>query len=424
MRVTVYILNHNQWQYLDSAIESVFSQTYKNVEIILVDNGSTDVEAQLSRFAAQYAFDRILSRKDTNLKRAANEVLAICEGEYILRLDADDFLHESAIQVMVEKARSQAADYVSTDYFFVNDRGETTSQFYKNSVIDFAKRPDIPMHGACCLIRSDFLRDSGGYNVEILMQDGYDIWLALSGTGKGEHINLPLFSYRRHGKNLSNDSDKLIEARRSLLASHCPAIPAFTLNYFTRAPLSTIVEGIEPLLAFASRSAARPSEVVIFCGGERNAISSIDFPSGTATVVERADPEALEKNAVAQCLMDHHRRSGSEVAYAACIYEMAQYNDAVVSGALRSALTFNADIVHSVRRETMNLFFHDGLGLRPLAENATFTNERSIIFKRYPVCDVYSTEFFSVFGRNPKIGHFLLKSSETTAEVNHGWNVA
>lgn len=423
MRVTVYILNHNQWQYLDRAIESVFSQTYRNIEIILVDNGSTDAEIHLPRFAAQYAFDRTLSRKDTNLKRAANEVLAISGGEYILRLDADDFIHESAIQVMVEKARSQLADYVSTDYFFVNDRGETTGQFYKNSAIDFAKRPDIPMHGACCLIRSDFLRDSGGYNVDILMQDGYDIWLALSGTGKGEHINLPLFSYRRHAKNLSNDSDKLIEARRSLLASHCPAIPAFTLNYFTRAPLSTFASRIEPLLAFASRSAARPSSVVVFCGGEQNAVSSIDFPSGTATIVERADPEALEKNAVAQCLMDHHRKSHGTAAYAACIYEIP-YNDAVVSGALRSALTFKTDIVHAVRRETMNLFFHDGLGLRPLAENATFTNERSIIFKRYPVCDVYNTEFFSAFGRSPKIGHFLLKSSETTAEANHGWNVA
>lgn len=423
MKVTVYILNHDQWQYLATAIQSVFNQTYANIEIILVDNNSAEADANLSRFAESYPFDRILARKDGNLKRAANEVLSVCKGDYVLRLDADDYLHESAIQLMVEKAAGRAADFVSTDYFFVDDRGETIGQFYKNTAIDFAKRPDIPMHGACCLIRSEFLRGQGGYNVDVLMQDGYDIWLALSGAGKGEHINLPLFSYRRHSKNLSNDSDRLIEARRALLASYCPALPEFTLNYFTRDPLGSITARLETLLSRAGQGLARPSSVVAFCGGERNAVSSLKFPTGEVFVVERANPEALEKNAIGQCLKDYHLRTPISARYAVCVYQ-PEFSDAVVAGALRSALTFQSHVVHSVRRETMNLYFHDGFGLRPLTENSGFTNERSIIFKRFPVCDVYEVAFLSQFAGSPKIGHFLLKSGETSTENNHEWTVA
>jgi len=425
MRVTVYILHHNQWKYLDQAVQSVFDQTYDNIEIILVDNNSKDADVFLPDFVGRFKFDKVLHRSDSNLKRAANEVLAVSTGEYVLRLDADDYFHESAVQIMVDKAKAKTTDFVSTDYFMVNDVGETIGQFYKNSIIDFAKRPDVPMHGACCLIRTDFLRASGGYNVGVLMQDGYDVWLALSGIARGEHINLPLFSYRRHSKNISNDSDKLIDARRNILASYCPNLPRYTLSYFTRAPLQVaLVAAKELVCIIAQTDALSPNEVVVFCRGEHNSVTQVDLPSGQITVVERSDPEALEKNAVTQCLMDFEATHHTSTPFFACIYQKAALNFPILAGALRSAVTFEADVVHSVRRETMNLYYHDGVGLKPLSDNVMFTNERSIVFKRYPVCDVYRSIRLQNGYSDPKIGHFLLKSDETAVEVNHEWDVA
>lgn len=424
MRVTVYILHHNQWEYLDTAIRSVLAQTYKDIEVIFVDNNSKERSAKLNAIKDKYAFDRVLERTDSNLKRAANEVLEHCSGDFVLRLDADDFLHEAAVQLMVEKAISSKAQFVSTDYFFVDEEGKISGQFFKNSPVDFSRRPDIPMHGACCLISTAFLRDKGGYVVDVLMQDGFDIWLALGGSSNGQHINLPLFNYRRHGKNLTNDSDLLIGARRALLANHYPEVPEYSLNYFTRAPAADALLAAEKMVGAIEQFApsSRPSRLNVFSGGDEDRTRDAEAGGRRLALIERASPEALEKNAIAACLAN--LAAPRACRFAVCIFDVGLLSLGIVEGALRSAVAFEADVVHSVRRETMNLYFHDGTGLKPLTESLSFTSERSIIFKRYPVCDVYRTDFLFKHLETPKTVHFLLKSNETTAEANHGWHVA
>lgn len=425
MRVSLYIVNFNQFEYLERAIQSAFSQTWKDIEYILVDNNSDSADRVLADLTKRYKFDRVLRRNDSNLKRAANEVLSISTGTYVVRLDADDYLHESAVQLMVEKAKAESADFVSTDYFLVDRTGETIGQFYKNSVIDFAKRPDIPMHGACCLIRTAFLRQNGGYNVDVLMQDGYDVWLALSGVGRGAHINLPLFSYRRHSKNISNDSDKLIEARRAMLTAHCPELPTYSLNYFMRKPLQEALPKAKEIVAGLDSSLLpAPNGIFIHCAGETESISEHWVSGRRVVLVERSDPEMLEKNAIREYLRRFENKRDIVSQFHVCLYFVSSLSKPIVEGVLRTAKMFEADVVHSVRRETMNLYYHDGVGLQPLSDSAHFTSERSIIYKRYPVCDVYRADSLLRLGSHAKIGHFLLQSREIAGDTDHGWDIA
>ena len=79
---------------------------------------------------------------------------------------------------------------------------------------------DQPAHGACTLIRKEFLIEVGGYSAEFDRQDGLDIWLKFIDRYKIKNINLPLFYYRKHEMSLSSNTEKLLETRSKIYKKH------------------------------------------------------------------------------------------------------------------------------------------------------------------------------------------------------------
>jgi len=75
---------------------------------------------------------------------------------------------------------------------------------------------DIPAHGACTLFKLDALKEVGGYKTEFKAQDGYYIWNKILSKYKCDNVNLPLFYYRRHEVNLTNQPDRILTARRAI----------------------------------------------------------------------------------------------------------------------------------------------------------------------------------------------------------------
>ena len=104
--VTIYIPSRNYSQYLENSINSVINQTYTNWELILIDEASTD-----NTFIIAQKFERkypnkitlIKNEKPQGLQKVANKILKIANGKYMMRLDADDWLHEIALTEMVKK---------------------------------------------------------------------------------------------------------------------------------------------------------------------------------------------------------------------------------------------------------------------------------------------------------------------------------
>src|SRR5919112_3168501 len=94
--VSVIIPSYNHAHYLGEAIESVLSQSYRNFEIIVVDDGSTD---NTSEVASHYEEVRLVRQENRGLAGARNSGLAEAEGEYLVFLDADDRLLPRALEV-------------------------------------------------------------------------------------------------------------------------------------------------------------------------------------------------------------------------------------------------------------------------------------------------------------------------------------
>src|ERR1044072_7818577 len=97
--VTVIIPCYNQGRYLGEAIESALGQSYKNVEVIVVDDGSTDNTLEV---ASRYERVESIRQDNRGLAEARNAGLRASRGEYIVFLDADDRLKENAIEAGVD----------------------------------------------------------------------------------------------------------------------------------------------------------------------------------------------------------------------------------------------------------------------------------------------------------------------------------
>ncbi len=111
--VSVIIPVYNVEKYLKQCVESVLHQTYKDLEIILVDDGSPDNSGAL---CDEYALadDRItvVHKKNGGLSDARNAGMAVAHGEYIFFLDSDDYIRKDTIELLLDRAKKENADIV------------------------------------------------------------------------------------------------------------------------------------------------------------------------------------------------------------------------------------------------------------------------------------------------------------------------
>lgn len=125
--VTVVMPVYKVEKYIKDSIVSVIEQTYKNIEVILVDDGSPDKCPQIcDKFASEYDNIYVIHKENGGLSEARNVGINQASGEYILFLDSDDTLTEGAIEGLVKKAIETEADIVIPDRY--NQINENTNK--------------------------------------------------------------------------------------------------------------------------------------------------------------------------------------------------------------------------------------------------------------------------------------------------------
>ena len=116
--VSIVIPVYNAEEYLKESLCSVLGQSYKNLEIICVDDGSTDKSLQiLQRMKENDDRMKILSEDNQGAGAARNLGTEAASGEYSFFFDADDYLHKKAIQMLVKVAEKDSADIVLFGYY-------------------------------------------------------------------------------------------------------------------------------------------------------------------------------------------------------------------------------------------------------------------------------------------------------------------
>ena len=104
---------------------------------------------------------------------------------------------------------------VFPDYYLIDESGNITDIIRHN--FDNVSLMDKPAHGACTMLRTESLRDIGGYDESFSRQDGYELWIRFIQHYKVKNVNLPLFYYRQHSKSLTKNEIKIFETRAKIL---------------------------------------------------------------------------------------------------------------------------------------------------------------------------------------------------------------
>jgi glycosyltransferase involved in cell wall biosynthesis len=218
--VSVYITSHNYGNYLEAAIESVLNQTYKNIEIIIFDDNSSDNSPEIiDKYSTYPNIHTTLSKELNGLRKACNICIAAAKGDYVIRLDADDILHEGCIQNMVDRIYKSdiPLDFIFSNYFYISDEDKVLGVELIQTNNGTYEATSLSPHGACCLVAKSVYEKYGYYDETIQRQDGHELWIKMIQNNVAySHMDLPLWYYRKHGDSLSSNSELVHQDRRVL----------------------------------------------------------------------------------------------------------------------------------------------------------------------------------------------------------------
>ena len=122
-KISIVIPVYNTQKYLDQCLGSILLQTYRNFEVICVNDGSTDNSLKiLEKYAQLDKRVKIINQKKTGIAPARNAGMAVATGEYIIFLDSDDFFDSTMMEEMVTKGDETGADVVVCSYNVFDDK--------------------------------------------------------------------------------------------------------------------------------------------------------------------------------------------------------------------------------------------------------------------------------------------------------------
>ena len=119
--ISVIIPIYNVEEWLWQCVESVLKQTYDDLEIILVDDGSTDNSPAIcDKYVKEDSRIKVIHKKNGGLSDARNAGIEVSSGEYIFFLDGDDWLHKDALRILVAFAEAKHCDVVQCSHWYAS----------------------------------------------------------------------------------------------------------------------------------------------------------------------------------------------------------------------------------------------------------------------------------------------------------------
>jgi glycosyltransferase involved in cell wall biosynthesis len=216
-RITVYIASHNYGRFVREAIDSVMRQTVNDWELLLINDGSIDDTADILDNFDNHLQVSVFHTDGIGLPSVNNLALNEAKGKYIIRLDGDDVFDENILLILANYLdQNDEMALVFPDYYLMDEAGEIFAHEVRLKLHVQDHVMDEPPNGACTMVRTQVLRDIGGYREDLGAQDGLDLWLKVKDNYKSSNVNLPLFFYRRHGNNLTEQPLKILNAKRKI----------------------------------------------------------------------------------------------------------------------------------------------------------------------------------------------------------------
>lgn len=147
-QISVLVPVYNVAPYLEQCLNSLTGQTFQNIEIICVDDGSTDGSGRiLDGHAAVDSRIRVVHKSNSGYGKTMNIALDLAKGDYIAILESDDYAEPDMLQILYEAIVAQETDVVKADYYHYSNgkdvRCGRLNDYPRGKVLELSKRPDI-----------------------------------------------------------------------------------------------------------------------------------------------------------------------------------------------------------------------------------------------------------------------------------------
>ena len=218
--VSVIIPCYNQGKYLAEAIESALNQTYPHVEVIVVNDGSTDNTAEV---AARYA-GRIIYAEQENAGAsvARNRGILATAGELIAFLDADDYWYQTKLEKQVSVLKADPSiGLVHTGFRYIYESGADSEPGYTGYCEDYhALLGGCGINSCTVVFRRRLLPEAGLFDPLLVRGEDWELWLRVSRATRLWKIEEELAVYRRHDSNVSSDYGKMLPDHLHVIERH------------------------------------------------------------------------------------------------------------------------------------------------------------------------------------------------------------
>ena len=204
--VSVIITNYNYANFVGDAINSVINQSYPNIEIIVVDDGSQDDSIEvISEFKNRI---RLIKKENGGVSSARNLGMDYAQGELLAFLDADDYWHEEKIQKQVEKFQSTKYQliYCKMNALDINGHSEVSDENYEGNFKEyFTSNPGrTPFPPSSVLISRELALKTGKWNITLRnAAEDFDFFRRCSKYSSFGIVDEVLYVHREHANSLT-----------------------------------------------------------------------------------------------------------------------------------------------------------------------------------------------------------------------------
>ena len=210
--VSVVIPVYNSEKFLEECMNSILTQSYRNIEIIAVDDGSTDASSDiLERYSDKIS---IISQKNQGLASALNLGISKMKGDWFKWFSPDDVMHSNTIETLIDEAKNHSDNTILySNWNIIDDTGNILREFHESDYNELSEFDfNLRLHDGqqinvnTTLIPAIFLKKYGIRELDEPVAIDYDFFLrsALLHDVRFHLISQPLVKYRIHSDQLSH----------------------------------------------------------------------------------------------------------------------------------------------------------------------------------------------------------------------------
>jgi hypothetical protein len=220
--VSVIIPCYNYAHFLEAALDSVLAQTYPNLEILVIDDGSPDNTAEV---AARY--DRricYVHQENQGLSASRNNGIRMATHDYVALLDADDEWEPEFMERLMRKMVELPDDFglVACLDYKIGVQGERIPDRRRDSLTGEVNTEDLLLKNrffpGAVVVRKALLEKTGGFDTTLRSSEDRDMWIRLSSLCRLWILPDKLIRVRKHGNNMSGHGARMRENKKKVLA--------------------------------------------------------------------------------------------------------------------------------------------------------------------------------------------------------------